>query len=164
MRFMMASSRLSFCFCSTAGFSSTLCNSLLLWTRAANSLNSCVAFAVSSLWSITTSAKARAYRPATAAILASVLSQVAGEFAHQLLVRFLADLNLLLRQIDRQIGGISSQLAAGSVGRQRDFLLGRLHNAPALFFHRCRHAALLGASVLFSLTLHLGNFHVQAGE
>ena len=59
-------------------------------------------------------------------------------------------MNLLLRQRNRQIGGIRRQIAAGRFGRRGNFLFCRFHDLARIFFRSSFDARLFGRQVRFS--------------
>src|ERR1700733_14280107 len=83
--------------------------------------------------------------------LASVLSRTAGgrsqlrgKVMNQSFVRGGVNVNLLLRQAHRKIGGIGSKVAARGLRGSRDFLLGRFDNLPHILFRGGFDARLFG--------------------
>src|SRR5664280_1407497 len=109
----MASSTARFCSGEMAGDSHTRRSSALSWTASTMAFSCCRAMSGSVFCSRTTSTKARAYRLAMAAILFSVLSQLAHELTQQRLIGRLVHFDLARCQINRQRGSVGLQFAAG---------------------------------------------------
>src|SRR6185437_1085158 len=113
------------------------------------------------LCSAATSAKARAYRPATAATSVSVLSQLGGEIAHQHLIGLFSYLDSLRRQLDSQFAGVSLELPASGAGGGGNLLFCGGKDATAFLLNFRLNALFLHLRVFIGLAAHLRDLRIQ---
>src|SRR5271157_4337584 len=88
-------------------------------------------------------------------------NQLPGKAPNQRLIGGDVDVNLLLRQANREIGRVGGKLAARRLGSGGDFLLRGFYDSPRLFLSRRLNALLLGSRFFLRGVAHHADVYIQ---